>query len=240
MVLILQRPPGRAFLALSGGNIMFSQLKWIFGFVILCLGCSVGAQIRLGEPLIFGDGCRPGTVATSLSPDLTAISVIYDDYVVKAAQGSGQRDRRSGMWNAQKVCINRIPLFVDRGIQIQLIQADHRGFAFVPAGARAEVESMVNANLMQGNDPRSLGRSLLRDALRTTHVLSAGHAEDFFFRQSVGQEVWSPCSQNLILWVNSAVRVSTRSEEVTVQMDSTDLSSESVALQFRIRTRACR
>lgn len=219
---------------------MLTNLKWILGFGLFAFGSSSGAQIRLGDPLIFGDGCRPGTVATSLSPDLTAISVIYDDYVVMAAQGSGKRDPRSGLWNAQKVCINRIPLFVDRGTQVQLIQADHRGFAFVPAGARGEVESMVNANLMKGNDPRSLGRSLLPEALRATHVILAGHSEDFFFRQSVGQEVWSPCGQNLILWVNSAVRVSTRSEEVTVQMDSTDLSSEAVALQFRIRIRACR
>ena len=107
------------------------------------------AEIKLGEPQYGGTGCPAGSASVALSPDQTAISILFDQYVVEAG-GSKAFDRKN--------CNIAIPVRVPNGYSVSVFAIDYRGFTGIPAGGRAQ----LNVNyFLAGN-----GRGLLGDPLQ--------------------------------------------------------------------------
>ena len=83
-------------------------------------------SIQLGNPEYGGTGCPAGTASVSLSPDNSAISILFDQYVVEAG-GAKAFDRKN--------CNIAVPVHVPQGFSVSVIAIDYRGFVQLPAGA---------------------------------------------------------------------------------------------------------
>jgi hypothetical protein len=74
-------------------------------------------------PVYSGSGCPYGTAHFALSPDGSALTVLYDA-MVATANYPGQTDRAN--------CVVSIPLVVPEGYQVAIVGVDYRGFVNVP------------------------------------------------------------------------------------------------------------
>jgi hypothetical protein len=99
--------------------------------VVAPFGVPAGTAAAAAPPGIVvlnvtGSGCRPQTTAAALSPDRTAVTIIYSDYLVPAAGSTG---------TVSKNC--RINLRVDPvpGYAPTITSVDYRGFADLAAGS---------------------------------------------------------------------------------------------------------
>lgn len=86
--------------------------------------------IAIGHHRYAGTACPQGSVGASLSPDGSAISVLFSDFVVTAGSDK-QRD--------SKGCTIDIPVTIPEGFRLSVAQFDYRGFQQIPAGARANL-----------------------------------------------------------------------------------------------------
>src|SRR3954469_12899712 len=77
-----------------------------------------------------GSGCPAGTAAIAVSPDNTAFTVTYSDYMALVGVGSTTTSWR-------KNCQLNIVVHVPQGFTYAVSQVDYRGFASLESGASA-------------------------------------------------------------------------------------------------------
>ena len=97
----------------------------------VAVGCGLAAPARAAEPGIVvlnvtGSGCRPKTTTAALSPDRTAITLSYSEYLVAAA-GSTRTVSRNCRVNLK---VNPQP-----GYAPTITSVDYRGFADLAPGS---------------------------------------------------------------------------------------------------------
>ncbi|WP_428983223.1 DUF4360 domain-containing protein [Phytohabitans maris] len=159
-----------------------------------------------------GSGCRPGTADVAVSPDNTAFTVIYSDYLAQAGPGIPVADGR-------KNCQINVLVHVPQGFTFAIAKVDHRGYALLESGASA----IQRANYyFQGMSQGSF----------TTHPLSAPLDDNWIATDEVevAALVWRPCGELRNLNINTELRVNRGSSTGTsfVTMDSTDGDIETV------------
>ena len=66
-------------------------------------------EVQIGSPAYQGSGCPEGSVSATLSPDATALSLIFDRYTVEAGRAA------SGVQQDRKQCSLQIPMTIPRG-----------------------------------------------------------------------------------------------------------------------------
>ena len=83
--------------------------------------------LQLGQPAYGGSGCPAGTASITLSPDESALSILFDSYSVEAGRATNKTvDRKS--------CNISIPVQVPQGYSVAVFQVDYRGYNLLPAG----------------------------------------------------------------------------------------------------------
>ncbi|MGN9910182.1 DUF4360 domain-containing protein [Phytohabitans sp. LJ34] len=153
-----------------------------------------------------GSGCRPGTADVAVSPDNTAFTVIYSDYLAQVGPGLPVADGR-------KNCQINVLVHVPQGFTFAIAKVDHRGYALLERGASA----MQRANYyFQGMTQGSF----------VTHPITAPLDDNWIATDEVevAAMVWRPCGELRNLNINTELRVNKGTSTGTsfVTMDSTD------------------
>lgn len=174
---------------------------------------------RLGVPGYGGNGCPAGSASVTLSPDYTALSILFDNYIAEAGGNTGRRlDRKS--------CNISIPVHVPQGYSVSLFSIDYRGFASIPYGGRGVFRAEYFWAGVRGPDfvvnrhePYD-GNFILQDQLVATAI------------------TWSRCGQSIILRANTSTEIQTnnRNEQAMLTIDSADISS---GLIYHLQWKRC-
>lgn len=92
----------------------------------------------------YGNGCRPGSVVTNVSPDAKALTLVFDSFVVEASPDKRQMTR---------MCELDLRMKVPSGWSVALATLDARGFASLADG---ESHGKVRTLYAFGRSPEPL------------------------------------------------------------------------------------
>lgn len=193
--------------------------------IVLLIGILLSAAnvhasgVSLGEPQYGGTGCPAGTASVALSPDNTALSILFDQYVVEAG-GDKSFDRKN--------CNIAIPVNVPQGYSVSVIAIDYRGFVGIPAGGRAQ----LNVDYFLAGNGRGV---------RTTKHFTGPLSSDYLKSDSLGLQavVWSGCGASTILRANTTMLVQSNSRRQTA-MGTVDSADVQAGLVYHLQWRSCR
>lgn len=150
------------------------KMKPLLTTLLLALVFSISAQAQLpfkiGQPIIDGDGCPSGSVSAVVSPDGTAISLLFDQFMLEIQPG------RYLMPQLRRYCRFQIPLDLAPGYNLDVSKIDYRGFANIINGNRAfiittgKIPSMsdftIGTNQLQTQLPAGTANFLVSQPLK--------------------------------------------------------------------------
>ena len=156
-----------------------------------------------------GSGCPEGTADVAVSPDNTAFTVTYSDYLAQVGVGALPTDFR-------KNCQLNLLVHVPQGFTFAIEKTDFRGYAYLEKGATA----IQRANYyFQGMSATAYA----------VHPFVGPMDDDWQTTDEVGiaAMVWSPCGERRNLNINTELRVNAGTSDKTkttsfMTMDSTD------------------
>lgn len=199
---------------------MLSAIKKLSLLTLATLSINGFAQssIQLGHPSTGGTGCPGGSATASLSPDGSALSIIFDSFVTEAGPSSGRTlDRKN--------CTISIPVHVPGGYSVSVIGIDYRGFVSLPQGAQASMTAEYFFAGMMGPRFRQDFRGRMD--------------QDYIFNNKIGVQaaVWSPCGADVNLRVSAAMMVrNTTYQDAMATVDSADISA---GIIYQLQMRRC-
>ncbi|MFE5400780.1 DUF4360 domain-containing protein [Streptomyces sp. NPDC056580] len=165
-------------------------------------------KIVIDVATVNGSGCPAGTAAVAVSPDNTAFTVTYSDYL---AQAGGNSDPTAFRKNCQLNLVVHVP----QGFTYAIASADYRGFLSLQPGATAAQKASY---YFQGSS----------NTAAKTHPFSGAYNDDWQATDQTdwAQLVWAPCGVLRNFNINTELRVnagSTSPGKVSfMTMDSTD------------------
>lgn len=165
-------------------------------------------KIVIDVATVNGSGCPQGTAAVAVSPDNTAFTVTYSQYL---AQAGGNSDPTAFRKNCQLNLIVHVP----QGFTYAIASADYRGFASLESGASGTQRASY---YFQGS-PNTAAKN---------HPFNGPYNDDWQATDSTdwAQLVWAPCGVLRNFNINTELRVnagSTNPGKVSfMTMDSTD------------------
>ncbi len=175
--------------------------------------------LRLGDPQYGGTGCPVGSASVALSPDESALSILFDQYVVEAGDNVSF---------ARKNCNIAIPIHVPQGYSYSIIGIDYRGFVGLPRNARAT----LNVNYFLAGGGRGVNAS---------KTFRGPVSEDYVKTDNLGLEavVWTPCGGDTTLRANTTLLVNSNSfrEQAMATVDSIDMQA---GLIYHLQWKRCR
>ncbi|MDC0254989.1 DUF4360 domain-containing protein [Bacteriovoracales bacterium] len=176
-------------------------------------------DVYLGTPGVGGNGCPAGTTSTTLSPDKKVLSIIFDEYMAEAGEGTGKRvDRKS--------CNMAIPVHVPQGLSVSLFKIDYRGYVSTPIGGRAKLN--VNYFFAGSNGPR------------VSRNFPGGFDDEYTFTDNLqaAAVTWSACGRDVNLRINSSMmaRSNQDMEDALGTVDSIDVES---GLKYHLKWKRC-
>nr|WP_158851842.1 DUF4360 domain-containing protein [Saccharothrix deserti] len=153
-----------------------------------------------------GSGCPAGTAAVAPSPDRTAFTVTYSQFLAQAGPDSDPTDIR-------KNCQLAVEVSYPQGFTFGVAKADYRGFAHLQAGA----VGMEQGNYyFQGTSPTA----------RKSHTYNGPFSDNWQATDSseFGAIVYAPCGERRLFNINTELRVKAGPSTGTsfMVMDSTD------------------
>ncbi len=165
-------------------------------------------RITINVVNVIGSGCKPGSAAVAVSPDNTAFTVTYSEYLAEVGPGVKARDSR-------KNCQLNLNVHVPQGFTYAIASAEYRGFASLAKGAQA----IHRANYyFQNTQPTRF----------VDHPLTGPMKDSWQANHEVGVAalVYKPCGAERFLNINTELRVDAGSSDPKassfVAMDSTD------------------
>ncbi|MFF7636414.1 DUF4360 domain-containing protein [Kitasatospora sp. NPDC008050] len=162
----------------------------------------------IGLVSVNGSGCPAGTAAVATSPDDTAFTVTYSNYLAQVGAGAGPIDFR-------KNCQLTVQVNAPQGFTYAVAEADYRGYAYLAGGAGAQ----------EGANYYFQGQSQTATATHNFTGPMDGNwqATD---TTTIASLIWAPCGATRDLNINTQLRVSAGSSDPSttsfVTMDSTD------------------
>ncbi|GLH95872.1 DUF4360 domain-containing protein [Phytohabitans aurantiacus] len=172
-------------------------------------------RIVIDVVTVLGNGCPAGTAAVAVSPDNTAFTVTYSNYLAQVGVGSRPTDFR-------KNCQLNVAVHVPAGFTYAIAKADYRGFASLATGATATQSARY---YFQGMSQTAFVNHPFR-----------GPFEDNWFasdQTDIASLVYHPCGAMRNLNINTELRVSAGTSNTAtttsfLSMDSTDGSIQTV------------
>ncbi|ANP54828.1 hypothetical protein J2Z21_001521 [Streptomyces griseochromogenes] len=165
-------------------------------------------KIVIDVATVNGSGCPAGTAAVAVSPDNTAFTVTYSNYL---AQAGGNSDPTAFRRNCQLNLVVHVP----QGFTYAVASADYRGFLSLQPGATSTQKASY---YFQGSS----------NTAARTHPFNGPYNDDWQATDSTdwAQLVWAPCGVLRNFNINTELRVaagSTSPGKVSfMTMDSTD------------------
>lgn len=194
------------------------RVMLVIGLMLASLGGAQAQQITLGQPGYGGTGCPSGSVSVTLSPDQTALSLLFDTYLVEAGGETGRSFDR-------KNCNVAIPVNVPQGLSVSIIAVDYRGFNQLPQGGRSTFN--VEYFFAGGRGPTF------------TRNFTGPLADEYLIHNELTAQatVWSACGASVNLRTNSSIRVTTQANrQALATVDSEDVSA---AIIYSLQWRRC-
>ncbi|ROO59253.1 uncharacterized protein DUF4360 [Micromonospora sp. Llam0] len=159
-----------------------------------------------------GSGCRPGTADVAVSPDNTAFTTIYSDYLVQAGPGISVTEGRRN-------CQLNVLVHAPAGYTFAIVKVDYRGYGLLSPGAIATQRANY---YFQG----------MTQGTFSSHPIPAPLDDNWMVSDEVpiASVVWHPCGEIRNLNINTELRLSKGSStDVSfLTMDSTDGSIETM------------
>jgi hypothetical protein len=196
------------------------MFKSVFVLIATVLSLQAQAQsIRLGQPSYGGTGCPAGSASVTVSPDQSAITILFDQFIAEAGQATGRRfDRKS--------CNLTIPVHVPNGYSVSIFKVDYRGFNLIPRGGMNRFDAEYFWAGSRGPRLTRVFYGPINDSFTLTDELIAR------------TEVWTPCGQSVNLRVNASMSANSNTmlDQTVGMVDSADIDS---GLIYHIRYRRC-
>ncbi|MEV6680118.1 DUF4360 domain-containing protein [Streptomyces erythrochromogenes] len=171
-------------------------------------------QVAVDVATVNGSGCRPGSAAVAVSPDNSAFTVTYSEYVAQAGGGAPAVEGR-------KNCLLSLVVHVPQGYTYAIAKVDYRGFGSLQPGA---IGTQKASYYFQG---------MSQTAYRT-HRFDGALDDNWQATDTTGIEAlaWSPCGEQRNFNINTELRAevgtSDPSKTSFMALDSTDGSINSV------------
>jgi hypothetical protein len=165
-------------------------------------------KIVIDVATVNGSGCPAGTAAVAVSPDNTAFTVTYSEYL---AQAGGTSDPTAFRKNCQLNLVVHVP----QGFTYAIASADYRGFLSLQPGASATQKASY---YFQGSS----------QTVPKTHPFNGAYNDDWQATDSTdwAQLVWAPCGVLRNFNINTELRVNAGTQSPNkvsfMTMDSTD------------------
>ncbi|GAA2632787.1 DUF4360 domain-containing protein [Streptomyces vastus] len=165
-------------------------------------------KIVIEVATVNGSGCPRGTAAVAVSPDNTAFTVTYSDYLAQVGGGASPTAFR-------KNCQLNLIVHVPQGFTYAVASADYRGFASLQPGA----SSTQKASYYFQGSPNTESR---------THPFRGPYNDNWQATDTTdwAQLVWAPCGVQRNFNINTELRVnagtSAPGSTSFMTMDSTD------------------
>lgn len=196
----------------------FATLMKVVAALTVLAGTQAQAEsLRLGQPAYGGTGCPAGSASVSVSPDQTALSILFDSFTTEAGS-SKPIDRKS--------CNISIPVTVPNGYSVAVFQVDYRGFTAVPRGAQARFDAEYFWAGSRG--------------FRVSRVFAGPYNDNYTVTDGLlaTTMVWTPCGASVNLRVNASMMAqsNSRREQTIATVDSADISS---GLMYHLQWRRC-
>lgn len=155
-----------------------------------------------------GSGCPAGSTAVTMSPDNSAVTVTYSQYLAQVGAGTKASDGR-------KNCQLAVQVHVPQGFTYAIAKTDNRGYMDLKKGASAtEKTSYYFQGMSQGAAAQRTWNGPFDDNWQTTDEVP------------VTAMVFHPCGEQRYLMVNTELRAnagsSDRNSTSYISMDSTD------------------
>ncbi|NJQ02614.1 DUF4360 domain-containing protein [Streptomyces zingiberis] len=166
-------------------------------------------KIQLAVNTVNGSGCRAGTAAVAASPDNTAFTVTYSDYLAMVGVGASPVDFR-------KNCQLNLDVYVPQGFTYAIAKVDYRGYGYLEKGASALQKASY---YHQGASETGTSQKSFNGPFDGNW--QAGITTEY------ADLVWAPCGVKRNFNINTELRVSsgtsdTRKTTSFMTMDSTD------------------
>jgi hypothetical protein len=216
------------------------SMRTPFSFLLVFLANFYAhAQLQLGNPVYSGLGCPQGSATTTLSPDASTLSVIFDQFVVEAGESLGTNFQ-------MKNCVLRIPVQIQSGFRVALVQADFRGGISLPS-APAWSDLIVQYGWLENYGTPQLKSNFYFDSLNMMGPLSDVyfHSTPIQMRDSKGNRtgpLWSKCGvQNLHFELNSKLRVHLQGAtgDGLATLDTLDTGAQDPGVEFKLQVERC-
>jgi hypothetical protein len=166
-------------------------------------------QITADVVTVNGSGCPAGTASVAVSPDNTAFTVTYSNYLAQVGVGALPTDFR-------KNCQLSLLIHVPAGFTYAIASADYRGFAALEKGATG----YQRANYYHQGSPATAS---------SIHTWAGAFSDDWHATDvtDVASLVYAPCGVERNFNVNTELRVMAGSSDTKnatsfMTMDSTD------------------
>lgn len=170
----------------------------LFGIAILAPQASAqdlpASDVRIASVQYRGSGCPQGSVATNVSPDAQAMTILFADFTVS----TGDRDGRP----ARKSCDLDINLHVPNGWAFALLGTQVRGFVSVDPGALATQSTTA---MVPRGPAQSLGTMAVEGAFSDDYVNSS--------ELPFATLAWSPCGQEATQTLSLSTFISVRPKQ---------------------------
>lgn len=165
------------------------------------------SYVRVRSINFAGSGCPAGSVATNVSPDLQAFTLLFDNYIAEVGPGISAREKR-------KNCVVNVDLDFPQGWTYTVFTVDYRGFLDLERGLTATQQTSY---YFQGSSSTA----------RLASNFAGPAARDYQVRDTLGVTslIWSPCGASRSLNMNTEVRVDNtrnRSGSGIMTLDSID------------------
>ncbi len=198
--------------------IAFKRMLPLFCLALLTLSV-MADDIRLGVPGYGGTGCPSGSASVTLSPDFKTLTILFDQYVVESGGRTGRTISRKG-------CNLAIPVHVPQGYAVSLVNADYRGYVYLPVGSTAT----FHVEYFFAGSTGPVFDKVFRGATDQDYLL-----ENTLLLNSL---VWSRCGTSVNLRSNSSMLVKNNSNSATAlaSVDSIDFKA---GIIYHLRWKRC-
>lgn len=203
------------------------------GLLTVAIGAQAAAPaITLGDPKMNGTGCTNDNSSVSLTDDKTQLSILFSEYNVES---------KGATTTQRKTCNISVPVKVPPGLSVSIIQVDYRGYNFLPRGAKSEMNVEYFFADKRGPSAAYKFPDLRRED--GTPDRNGVLDREFFVRNELQATAvnWSPCGKDVILRVNSAIKVNTnaKGDLSTASVDSADISTKTPII-YKLTWKECR
>lgn len=178
--------------------------------------------VRVRSIVYAGTGCPAGSVAENVSPDKTALTLLFDSYVAEVGPGVPLNQKR-------KNCSINIDLQFPQGWSFTVATFDYRGYTSLQRNVKGLQKSIY---YFQGQGQQASLETPMRGPID----------RDYQIRDTLGlvAEVWSPCGASRSLNIKSEVRLDNSAAPRASGLMTVDSIDSTFTTIYGLKWKRCR